>query len=461
MRLRLIAKNRKFVLIFGAFLAYFVLINVVAYLFFNARAFPRTTIDGQKVGGKSFSQIEKTLQAKTLGHDTLTLNHQDKHEQLPLKSIDAKVDAPATIARLKSERSWLPISNVLKKHTLETSVSMDSAKVEAEANRLATAFSRPVTDAKIVLQNNIFTLVPAQDGVTAQKDTIKQALTHALQNGQQNVTLQLRTVEPQKKTKDLEPAQQSLQKQQNTSITITYQQKSHTVTPPDIGGWYSPQGDAFTLNRDLVKAYIQKRGAAWGIVVDNSDAAADQVSKAIAAGQKVSVGLVARKAARHYTYCVATRGVDNAYLGEFGSKFAATLADARGWSVGGLVTFSQASSGCNFTAWLTAPDQMPSFGAICDAMWSCRVGSNVVINFDRWRFASPAWNASGGSLEDYRFMVINHETGHWFGFDHSNCGGAGQAAPVMQQQSIALNGCVFNPWPLPGETAALKQRLGI
>lgn len=461
MRLRSIAKNRKVVLIFGAFLTYFVFINVVAYLFFNARAFPRTTIDGQKVGIKSFSQVEKTLQAKSLGHDTLILKHQDKQEQLSLKDIDAKVDAAATVARLKKERSWLPIANVLKKHTLESSVSMDSTKVEAEAARLATAFSRPVTDAKIVLQNGIFTLVPAQDGVTAKKDTIQQTVTRALQNGEQSITLQLDTTAPQKKTKDLEPAQQSLQKQQSTSVIVTYQQKSHTTTPQDIGGWYSPQGDAFALNRDLVKAYIQKRGAAWGIVVDNSDAAAEQVTKAVAAGQKVSVGLVARKAARHYTYCVATRGVDNAYLGEFGTKFAATLADARGWSLGGQVTYSQATSGCSFTAWLAAPDQMPSFGAICDAMWSCRVGASVVINFDRWRFASPAWNASGGSLDDYRSMVVNHETGHWFGFDHSNCGGAGQAAPVMQQQSIALNGCVFNPWPLPGETAALRQRLSI
>jgi hypothetical protein len=48
-------------------------------------------------------------------------------------------------------------------------------------------------------------------------------------------------------------------------------------------------------------------------------------------------------------------------------------------------------------------------------------------------------------------MVINHEVGHFIGFGHASCGGAGQPAPVMQQQSISLQGCKFNPWPTASE----------
>lgn len=158
---------------------------------------------------------------------------------------------------------------------------------------------------------------------------------------------------------------------------------------------------------------------------------------------------------RAYTYCVATRGVDTSVLPELRAKLASVYSDSRGWSLGGVNTFTEVTSGCGMIVWLTAADQMPSFGSICDSTWSCTVYPNVILNFDRWRFASPAWNGGGGSLDDYRTMVINHETGHWLGFGHRFCQGAGQQAPVMQQQSINLQGCAANPWPLPYEKAAL------
>ncbi|HYH36367.1 MAG TPA: DUF3152 domain-containing protein [Candidatus Saccharimonadales bacterium] len=164
---------------------------------------------------------------------------------------------------------------------------------------------------------------------------------------------------------------------------------------------------------------------------------------------------------RSYTYCVHLKGVDGGQQAAFENKLRATLADSRGWSLGGRVSFTQVASGCNMRVWLAAADQVPGFGAICDSMWSCTVSPNVIINYDRWSGASPAWNAAGGSLDDYRSMVINHEVGHWLGFGHKSCGGSGQAAPVMQQQSIDLQGCTFNPWPLPSEAAALRSWYGI
>jgi len=53
-------------------------------------------------------------------------------------------------------------------------------------------------------------------------------------------------------------------------------------------------------------------------------------------------------------------------------------------------------------------------------------------------------------------MVINHETGHWLGLGHSQCPASGAPAPIMQQQSIDLQGCVINSWPLAGELDAVR-----
>ncbi len=157
-----------------------------------------------------------------------------------------------------------------------------------------------------------------------------------------------------------------------------------------------------------------------------------------------------------YTYEV--RGLANSSnLESFASSVASTYADPRGWNLGGSIAFRRVSSGGDFTLWLAAAGRVPGFGAPCDATYSCTVGRNVIINETRWLTGSPAWNATGASLADYRRMVANHETGHWLGFHHEFCGGPGQPAPVMQQQSISMQGCRPNAWP----TAAERQRLAV
>jgi hypothetical protein len=152
-------------------------------------------------------------------------------------------------------------------------------------------------------------------------------------------------------------------------------------------------------------------------------------------------------------YSVETRGRIMAPMKEFRSQAQATYDDPRGWRSAGI-EFRRVARGGAFTLVLSQASLVPSFSSQCSATWSCRVGRFVVINQDRWRGASPAWNAAGLALRDYRHMVVNHETGHWLGLDHARCPGPGQLAPVMQQQSKGLQGCRFNPFPTPGEIAS-------
>lgn len=161
---------------------------------------------------------------------------------------------------------------------------------------------------------------------------------------------------------------------------------------------------------------------------------------------------------RTLTYEVITRGNITADLATFKTQAQQTYDDDRGWKQLGL-TFTPVSSGGNFTLVLASAEQLPLFSSACSSDYSCRVGRYVIINQDRWQGATPSWNSAGGSLRDYRHMVINHETGHWLGHGHSNCPAAGQPAPVMQQQSINLQGCTFNAWPIANELRA--PNLGI
>lgn len=156
-------------------------------------------------------------------------------------------------------------------------------------------------------------------------------------------------------------------------------------------------------------------------------------------------------AAREIAYMIAPKGNITASFDEFASQVNQTLNSPQGWSRLGI-RFVRVESGGQFTVWLSEASQVPSFSPSgCDAIVSCRVGNNVIINETRWLNGSDAWNAAGGSLRDYRHMVVNHETGHWLGHGHEYCAGPGQAAAVMQQQTMDMQGCTPNSWPLGHE----------
>jgi hypothetical protein len=138
----------------------------------------------------------------------------------------------------------------------------------------------------------------------------------------------------------------------------------------------------------------------------------------------------------------------------FATEVVQTLSDPRSWIAGNNVRFQQVGAGdaTNFTIWLASPATAKTICAQSGVnivvngvpYTSCRGGSNVVINSDRYFNAVPNY---GASLDVYRNYAINHEVGHFLGHGHVLCPGAGMPAPVMQQQTLGLQGCVANGWP--------------
>lgn len=154
-----------------------------------------------------------------------------------------------------------------------------------------------------------------------------------------------------------------------------------------------------------------------------------------------------------FTYCVASKG-EVGDLTDFANTVFTTLNDSRGWPRAGA-TFQESddADSCDMTLILASADQMTSFSADCSSEYSCRVGNDVVINIDRWNNATEDWLDAGGTVPRYRTMVINHEVGHRLGhYDNEmTCPARNQPAPLMQQQSMDLLGCVPNEWPLDDE----------
>jgi hypothetical protein len=155
---------------------------------------------------------------------------------------------------------------------------------------------------------------------------------------------------------------------------------------------------------------------------------------------------------RTVTYSVTTDGSVTGNVEELAQVAAAVYASPRGWRAAGI-EFSRVDAGGDFTLVLANPSKLPNYDPVCSIYYSCSVGRYVVINDFRFQNGSSAWP---GPLDWYRTMVINHETGHWLGLGHSYCPGPGAPAPVMQQQSIDMQGCEINSWPLPNELDAVR-----
>ncbi|MEU5937884.1 DUF3152 domain-containing protein [Micromonospora sp. NPDC047548] len=134
--------------------------------------------------------------------------------------------------------------------------------------------------------------------------------------------------------------------------------------------------------------------------------------------------------------------------------FAATvdevLADPRSWIASGELRVQRVpeAAAADFTVYLATPatsERMCAEGGLSTERYtSCRLPGEVIINLARWMDAVPDY---GAPLAVYRTYVVNHEVGHEFGEEHQACPGPGEPAPVMQQQTYGLDGCVANAWP--------------
>jgi len=151
----------------------------------------------------------------------------------------------------------------------------------------------------------------------------------------------------------------------------------------------------------------------------------------------------------------------------FASAVDTILANPRGWTAAAAQPITDADQHMTNASWrfqrvdgdqfsvkirLATPDTTDrlcgSVGMTTMGQYSCRFGNTEVINLRRWLHGVPGF---GTDLPGYRNMVVNHEMGHFLGFDHMRCPGPGQPAPVMQQQTISLDGCLPNPYPFAAD----------
>ena len=141
-----------------------------------------------------------------------------------------------------------------------------------------------------------------------------------------------------------------------------------------------------------------------------------------------------------------------------GDDFAAAveeiLGDPRSWGDDGERSLQRVDGDdADIRVLLAAPDTVDRMCAPLNTNGyvSCANGNRAIINQNRWVGGVPHFD---DDLETYRIYLINHEVGHTLGHGHVNCTGKGDSAPVMQQQTLDLQGCEANGWVHPDNEPA-------
>lgn len=470
---------------------------------YTGRALPNTVIAEQKVGGLTPLQTQQKISDR-LQSINITLSLDETAGTYSASELGIGVDEQS-IKNILASRSPLQVLNPwLVPNRYEAPLNINNEILESlDLTPFENEDFAPSQNAEIAIKDNELIIKEESIGYGLDKTAIVDDVKTTLQTHLRDMsrTLAISPVDPLITKTGLDKIKPEIIERLSHSYKFTDGTTTVQASKKDIIKWLNITYDnnseqlLVTAKENAVISYIETMKETFeqapseeitttftsgrspevttkgvdGKIVTNTKELADQLIRSVNNSNSFNGTIETKTIAfsslnqevddaihtRTVTYEVITWGNIRGNLADFKQISANIYADSRGWSAAG-VRFQRVESGGNFSLVLAEPARVESAAPICSALYSCRVGRYVIINDHRWRGATPAWNQAGGSLLDYRRMVVNHETGHWFGLGHLNCPGAGQPAPVMQQQSINLQGCSFNPWPTSREIAMIR-----
>jgi vancomycin resistance protein YoaR len=475
--------------------------NLALMMISQHRTYPLTRIGGINLGGLDRSQLAAKMASLNADYK-LELRAAGERESLGAAELGADFQSEGSLNSL-IEHAWYdwPMERLWNGAAHWRPAVDDGLLAQAVAG-FANRHSATPSNASVTLEQGVFTASGGKPGLVvdagASVGSVKKALLRAapwvsLRSHMQKATISL---------SDAEKAAKAANAVRALQLKVSYGDKTYAVEPATIAGWvkFGPSLDGKSLVVQIDKAKVadylalisqsinvepvirvlkvqngqttQVTAGKNGLAVDQdaavtalAEAAEKRESRTVALSVKTvpfdttTLTAAAPNTGITYRYCVGLKGVDGGLRAGFATEVARVYADARGWGLGGKIRFMQVDSGCAYTVWLAAANLVPGFAPdVCSSYYSCSVGPNVIINLDRWLGATTSWTLG---LTDYHSMVVNHETGHWLGFNHLFCPGPGQLAPVMQQQSISLQGCQANPWPTGSERQTVAAARGL
>jgi hypothetical protein len=443
----------------------FMLVNVAVYAAFANRVYPGVRVGNVNLGGVKFSDVRAKLSAALLPAK-LTVNVGSVTYSIKQSDLGSyNLDVEEREARAQGHTTPLPLAGIVEAYfskPIQASFQTHNEAILKQAELISTENSRAPAQAVPVIDSGRAFIIEENAGVKLDQVSVLRTLKQAV-GTRGSVSIQPVEVKAQVTAdsfkQDLEQAQTKL----GAHIQVKVGSKTYAPTPSEIGSWlaFAGPGKGVTVDSGMVGKYVagmagnfDKQATVQAIVTaqnageDLSYVAAPKVTNITVAASSQHLPLYS------YTYCA--KGYNDKSTGELKAQAASNFADPNGWNIGGRLKFSLQANSCMFYLRLAPQKDIAGVGPECEKQTTCLSGSTLIIAAESWSDAPGGWK---GGLAAYRAELINHEVGHWLGFEHASCSQA-TAKPILEAPTVILGGCSPQWYQLPAETQSAKPLPG-
>jgi lipoprotein-anchoring transpeptidase ErfK/SrfK len=252
-----------------AFVAFFGLVFVVGLRlatqsWYDGRILPGVVVAGQNMGDKTLAEARRAVQDEVKKY-RLKLDVVGVHYELTAAELGVAFDAEATVqsAYRSGRESWLP---PLHHDPLPLSYRLDRGQLNAVTYSVANKVGTPPVDAGVVVTGGDVATVSEKSGWSIDRIGLERLIEDDVRSpGGAALALKAREQTADIQAKALGPTVSEAKQLMAMPIILTYQDKTYTPAPAQVGQWLTfekqPDGLAFKLVPKIdtakLKSYVQ------------------------------------------------------------------------------------------------------------------------------------------------------------------------------------------------------------
>ena len=428
----------------------FILINLALYGYYSNRVYPGVRVGSLSVGGMNEAGLSRVLNEKDATIDSINVMVGGSRYTLANKTL-----ATPDIGRAVREAMGvghsvdLPVAGMiaaLLSKPVVVQQNVNEHAIELVVQNLAHEVDHVAADAEPMIVGGQAFVIPSKNGEAVSVSQAEANMHDAEVAGIAEVSIPISTEVAELTASSFQDDLMAAQARLGLTYKLIVGSSSYVASSEQIGAWiaFAGPGKGVLVNQGAIAAYVSgipgrfDRAGAFSALVSAVTTA--QNLAYIASTAKISATppvSTTRAPQVSYRYCIG----DTVQADQLSSKLIAVFADPLGWGIGGRIQFVRADSECNFTIGLVTGESMVRVDQRCAQQPTCRVGNQVELNIADWNTPPIAWKSGTVS---YQAEMINHEVGHWLGFDHASCMSTTNQTFELQSPTIVLGGCSPN-----------------